>query len=476
MASQQKTDFDLIVIGGGPAGYVGAIRAAQLGKSVACVERDALGGVCLNWGCIPTKALLAGAEFYSKLRHDADDWGINAENVGHNWEKVIARSRGVAGNLSKGIGFLFKKNKIAHFDGHAFIPAAGKVQVYDKADTEHKGGIKQELTADKILIATGAVPRELPGAPFAGDRVIAAKEAMTLKDQPKKLLIVGSGAIGMEFAYFYNAFGTECTVVEMLDRVMPIEDADSSKQVQKAFKKQGITVRAGTKVVSAKVAGNGVEVVVEGKDGKQETLKADIALNAVGVVGNVEGVGLETVGVAIERGHIKVDEWMRTNVDGVYAIGDVVGAPWLAHVASMEGVVAAEHLADHAEHPMDYSNIPGCTYCQPQVASVGMTEKAAKEAGYEVKIGKFPFKASGKARAIGHTDGFVKLVIDAKYGEILGGHIVGSEATEMIAEIGLGRAADATGMTVHRTVHAHPTLSEAVMEAAADAYGEALNM
>jgi dihydrolipoamide dehydrogenase len=364
-----------------------------------------------------------------------------------------------------------KKNKVDVFMGWGYLADAKTVEVRNE-----KGKAEDVLKAQSVIIATGASPKILPGLEVDYEKVITSKEALLLDKLPKSIVVIGAGAIGAEFAYFYNAFGTEVTVVEYQPNMLPVEDEDSSKEVARAFKKQGMNVRTGTKVLSAKAKGKGAEVVVENSKGEQETLTADIALNAVGVTGNIEGFGIEDLGIELERAHIKVDEYMRTNVDGVYAIGDVVGAPWLAHVASREGVIAAEHIAGVAEEPMDYSNIPGCTYCQPQVASVGMTEKAAREAGYDVKIGKFPFKASGKARAIGHTDGFVKLVIDAKYGEILGGHIVGSEATEMIAEIGLGRAAEATGMTVHRTVHAHPTLSEAVMEAAADAYGEALNM
>ena len=463
-------NFDVVVIGSGPGGYIAAIRAAQLGQKAAVIEADRLGGVCLNWGCIPTKALLKNAE-YRHFLNEAGEWGFSLGDVSVDFPKVISRSRDVADQNSSGVSFLMKKNKIDVFMGWGYIVDANTVEVRDK-----DGKATEKLTAKSMIIATGASPRIFPGIEVDYKKVITSKEALTFDKLPKSLIVIGAGAIGAEFAYFYNAFGTKVTIVEFQQNILPVEDEDASKEVARAFKKQGIAVKNGTKVVSAKASGDGVEVVVENGKGEQETLKADMALNAVGVTGNIEGFGLENIGVEIERGHIKVDEFLRTNVPGVYAIGDVIGAPWLAHVASMEGVVAAEHIAGHAEHGMDYGNIPGCTYCQPQVASVGMTEKAAREAGYEVKIGKFPFKASGKARAIGHTDGFVKLVIDAKYGEILGGHIVGSEATEMIAEIGLGRAAEATGMTVHRTVHAHPTLSEAVMEAAADAYGEALNM
>ena len=465
-----ENSYDVVVIGSGPGGYIAAIRAAQLGKKAAVIENDRLGGVCLNWGCIPTKALLKNAE-YSHFMNEAAEWGFNVKGVDVDFNKVVKRSRDVADSNSSGVSFLMKKNKVDVFMGWGYIADRNTVEVRNA-----EGKAEETLKTKSMIIATGASPRILPGIEVDYEKVITSKEALTPKKLPKSMVVIGAGAIGAEFAYFYNAFGTEVTIVEYLPNILPVEDEDASKEVARAFKKQGIAVKTGHKVVSAKGAGKGVEVVIEDGKGKQETLTAEIALNAVGVMGNIEGFGLQELGVEIEKGHIKVDEWMRTNVEGIYAIGDVVGAPWLAHVASMEGVVAAEHLSGHAEHPMDYSNVPGCTYCQPQVASVGMTEKAAREAGYEVKIGKFPFKASGKARAIGHTDGFVKLVIDAKYGEILGGHIVGSEATEMIAEIGLGRAAEATGTTVHRTIHAHPTLSEAVMEAAADAYGEALNM
>ena len=482
MANPPQTHFDLIVIGGGPAGYVGAIRAAQLGKSVACVERDALGGVCLNWGCIPTKALLAGAELYSRLRHDADAWGITAENVGHNWEKVIGRSRGVAGNLSKGIGFLFKKNKIAHFDGHAFIPGPGKVQVFDKQDTQHKGDIKQQLTADKILIATGAVPRALPGTPFDGDKVIAAKEAMALQDQPQKLLIVGSGAIGMEFAYFYNAFGTACTVVEMQDRVMPIEDADSSKQVAKAFKKQGIKILTGHVTQSIEATTTGIRAVIApaanatstGSDNTQ-TLEADKVLVAIGVRGRYDGLFDDALGIETFKDHLKVDyrepgATYQTTLPGVYAVGDVIGPPWLAHVASEEAIVAVERMFGHDAPDIDYSSVPGCTYCHPQVASIGLTEQACKDQGLvpgeDYSVGSFPFQASGKAQALGETAGFVKLIKDKKHGEILGCHMVGENVTELIAEMGLARRLEATADEIIATMHAHPTLSEAVHEAA----------
>lgn len=463
-------NFDVVVIGSGPGGYIAAIRAAQLGQKTAIIEADRLGGVCLNWGCIPTKALLKNAEYSNFLSH-ADDWGFTVGDLKVDYPKVIGRSRDVADQNSSGVNFLMKKNKIEVFMGWGYIVNPNTIEIRDK-----EGKATETIGAKSVIIATGARPRILPGIEVDYEKVITSKEALTSTNQPGSIIVMGAGAIGAEFAYFYNAFGSKVTMIEYQGNILPVEDEDSSKEVARAFKKQKIEILTGTKVISAKAKGKGVEVVVEDSKGTQKTLTADMALNAVGVQGNIEGFGLENVGVQIERGHIKVDKFMRTNVPGVYAIGDVVGAPWLAHVASAEGVVAAEHIAGHPTHGMTYDNIPGCTYCQPQVASVGMTEKQAREAGYEIRVGKFPFKASGKARAIGHTDGFVKLIIDAKYGEILGGHIVGSEATEMIAEIGLGRAADATGMTVHHTVHAHPTLSEAVMEAAADAYGEALNM
>ncbi|MFK7790827.1 MAG: dihydrolipoyl dehydrogenase [Phycisphaeraceae bacterium] len=483
MADNNEQTFDLVVIGGGPGGYVGAIRAAQLGMSVAVVERDKLGGVCLNWGCIPTKALLAGAEFYSKLTHDADQWGITADNVSHNWSKVIGRSRGVADQLNKGVGFLFKKNKITHFEGHAYIPAPGKVQVFDKSDTEHTGEATATLKAKNIMIATGAVPRALPGAPFDGDKVIAAKQAMTLQDQPEKLLIVGSGAIGMEFAYFYNAFGTECTVIEMQDRVMPIEDADSSKAVQKAFKKQGINIKTGHITKSIEVTETGVKAVVAkvGDDSDAtETIEADKVLVAIGVRGRYDGLMADKLGVELFKEHIKVDyrkegATYETSVKGIFAVGDVIGPPWLAHVASEEAVICVERMAGHDVPDMDYDSIPGCTYCHPQVASIGLTEQACKDQGLDYNVGSFPFQASGKAQALGETAGFVKMITGKAHGEILGCHMVGENVTELIAEMGLARRLEATAEEIISTVHAHPTLSEAVHEAALGAEGKMLH-
>ncbi len=474
----EGSSFDLVVIGGGPAGYVGAIRAAQLGLKVACVERDKLGGVCLNWGCIPTKALLAGAEFYSHLKHEADNWGIQADNVRHNWEKVIERSRGVAGQLNKGVHFLFKKNKITHFEGHAFIPAAGTVQIFDKDDVGHKGKPAHTLTAKNILIATGAVPRAMPGAPFDGDKIIAAKEAMTLKEQPEKLLIVGSGAIGMEFAYFYNAFGTEVTVVEMLDRLMPIEDMDVSKEIAKAFKKQGIKTLPGHKTLSLETTKTGIKAVVAptNNESKTQTIEADKVLVAIGVMGRYDGLFDDSLGLEIFKDHIKVEKTdYATNIPGIYAVGDVIGPPWLAHVASEEAIVCVELLAGHHATPIDYDSVPGCTYCHPQVASIGLTEQACKEQGLEYTVGKFPFSASGKAQALGQTQGFTKIITDKKHGEILGAHMIGENVTELIAEMGLARRLEATGAEITATMHAHPTLSEAVMEAALGAEGRMIH-
>lgn len=482
-----QTHFDLIVIGGGPAGYVAAIRAAQLGKSVACVERDALGGVCLNWGCIPTKALIAGAEMYSKLQHEGDAFGIRVEGLSYDWEKVIGRSRGVANNLSKGISFLFKKNKVAHFDGHAFVPSAGKVEVYKHADVStdppadpdkpgpvsFKGKPKDTLTADKILIATGAVPRELPGAAFDAERIISSKEAMNLPEKPEKLLVVGSGAIGMEFAYFYNAFGTKVTVVEMLDRVLPVEDRDVSKAAEKAFKKQGVNILTGHVTQSIEKTDAGIKAVVAKADDdtKTQEIEADKVLVAIGVRGRYDGLFDEKLGLELFKGHIKVDykapgTGYQTSVAGVYAVGDVIGPPWLAHVSSEEAILCVERMFGHDAPDIDYGSIPGCTYCNPQVASIGLTEEACKEQGLDYKVGNFPFQASGKAQALGETTGFVKLISGAQYGEILGAHMIGEGVTELIAEMGLARRLEATAEEVIATMHAHPTMSEAVHEAA----------
>ncbi len=462
--------FDLIVIGGGPAGYVGAIRAAQLGMKVVCIENDKLGGVCLNWGCIPTKALLAGAEFYHRLKHDAGDWGILAENVGHDWSKVIGRSRHVAGTLNRGIHGLFKKNKITHVEGFARITAPGTVDVLKggadgkKADT---------LKARHILIATGARSRALPGADFDGEKIIGSKEAMTLAEQPQSLIIVGAGAIGMEFAYFYNAFGTKVTVVEMLDRLLPVEDHEVSKAIARSFKKQGIVTHTGMKSSEVKLTKKGVQVVVAdvNEEKKTKKLEADKVLVAIGVRGNIEGLFDDKLGIETHKDHIKVDKaTYRTSAEGIYAVGDVIGPPWLAHLASEEAVVCIEQLAGHKPAAIDYDAIPACTYCQPQVASLGSTEQALKgqglKPGEDYHVGKFPFQASGKAQAMGTTEGFVKLLTDARYGELLGAHMIGEGVTELLAELGLARRLEATAGEIIATIHSHPTLSEAVHEAA----------
>jgi dihydrolipoamide dehydrogenase len=461
---------DLVVIGAGPGGYVAAIRASQLGLKTICVEAEHLGGICLNWGCIPTKALLKNAEYMNFLNH-AGDFGFTLKGVDVDFSKVVARSRGVANQMSNGIAFLFKKYKVQHVKGFGIIKNPGTVEVSDKRG----GTVTDTISTKHIIVATGARPRMFPGIEVDRERIITSSEAMILKEIPKSLIVMGAGAIGVEFSYFYNAFGTKVTIIEMQSNILPVEDVEVSKELEKHFKKYGIDLLTETRVLSAKKAGKGVEVVVQKKDGSQETLKADIALNAIGIQGNIENLGLEQNGVVIERGFIKVDKFLRTNIPGIYAIGDVAGAPWLAHKASAEGIVAAEFIAGHHTDGVDYNNIPGCTYCQPQVASIGMTEAKAREAGYNIKVGKFPFTAAGKAHAIGEAKGFVKLIFDAKYGELLGAHMIGPDVTEMIAEMGLARSLEATGPAIFKTMHAHPTLSEAVMEAAASAYGEAVN-
>ncbi len=475
--------YDLVVIGGGPAGYVGAIRASQLGLKVACIERDALGGTCLNWGCIPTKALIAGAEVYHQVKHEAAKWGITTGEVSYDWSKIIGRSRTVAGTLNKGIGFLFKKNKVAHVFGHAHInnPKMGccdagdrqfEIAVYDAADSARSGGVKQTVLARNILIATGAGPREMPGLPFDGDKVLSSKHAMSLAEQPKRLLVIGSGAIGMEFAYFYNAFGTKVTVVEMQDRVLPIEDSDVSKVVEKAFTKKGVTILTGHSTKTIEKTATGIRAVVAKADGSgEQTLEADKVLVAIGVAGRYDGLFDDALGIKTERGFITTDYKQEhpkyaTSVPGIHAVGDIIGPPWLAHVASEEAVTCVERMFGAHAHDVDYASIPGCTYCEPQVASIGLTERACREQNLDVAIGTFPFQASGKAQALGATEGFVKMISDKKTGEILGCHMVGHGVTDLIAEIGLARKLEATVEEIIATMHAHPTLSEAVHEAA----------
>ncbi len=470
--ADKNTGFDIVIIGGGPGGYVAAIRASQLGLKVGVVERDKLGGICLNWGCIPTKALLRNAEVYN-LMNNAEEFGIKIKDISFDFEKIIQRSRKISDRISKGVEYLFKKHKIEHISGYGKIPEEGTVDVYKNADDSKP---EKTLNAKHIIISTGARPRSIPDVKIDGKKILSYFEAMVPKEVPKSMIVIGAGAIGVEFAYFYNAFGTKVTIVEMLPTILPIEDKDVTKVVTDKFKKSGMDIHTETKVEKIDTSGKQLKVTVSGKDGKKKDLTADVALMAIGVQGNIENIGLEKVSVKTEKGHIKVDEYYRTNVEGIYAIGDVVGAPWLAHVASHEGIVCVEKIAGHETHPINYDNIPGCTYCQPQVASIGVTEEKAKEKGYDVKVGRYPFRVHGKAIAAGETDGFVKLVFDAKYGELLGAHIVGSEATELIAELGMAKTLEATKEEIIRTVHAHPTLAEAIMEAAGDAYGEAIHI
>ncbi|GAB3658309.1 dihydrolipoyl dehydrogenase [Echinicola sediminis] len=463
-----STKFDVIVVGSGPGGYVAAIRASQLGLKTAVVEAAELGGICLNWGCIPTKALLKSAQVFEYINH-AKDYGISVKDPKADFDGIVKRSRGVADGMSKGIQFLFKKNKIEQLLGW------GKVKPGKKVEVEDKDGNKTTYSADHIIIATGARSRELPAVKIDGKKVIGYRKAMTLEKQPKKMVVVGSGAIGVEFAYFYAALGTEVTIVEFMDRIVPNEDAEVSKALEKLYKKAGMKIMTSTEVTAVDTKGDGCKVTVKSKKG-EETLDCDIVLSAVGVVANVENCGLEDVGIVVDRGRVKVDEFYKTNMPGYYAIGDVIPGPALAHVASAEGIICVEKIAGHSPEPLDYNNIPGCTYCSPEIASVGYTEEKAKEAGYEVKVGKFPFSASGKASAAGAKDGFIKLVFDAKYGELLGGHMIGANVTEMIAEIVAIRKLETTGHELIKTVHPHPTMSEAIMEAAAAAYDEVIHL
>jgi len=463
-------ECDLVVVGSGPGGYVAAIRASQLGLKTICIERDKLGGVCLNVGCIPSKALLKNAQYMNFFKH-ASDYGFHIEKMSVDFSRAISRSREVADKMSNGVSFLFKKNKVERLHGHGTVLSGQKVEVRDP----NSGAITDTISCKNVIIATGARTRMFPFIEVDHKHVWTSTDAIFQQEAPSSLIVIGAGAIGVELAYFYNAYGTKVTIIEMMKNIVPVEDIDVSKELEKSFKKQGMTLLTETKVISAKPTATGVEVLVEKKDGSRETLIADRALNAVGVQGNIENIGLEQLGIAMDRGWIVVDKYLRTNIPNVYAIGDVAGPPWLAHKASAEGIVCAEFIAGHETPGVDYKNIPGCTYCNPQVASLGLTEAKAKEAGYEIKVGKFPFTASGKAHGIGETTGFVKLVFDAKYGELLGAHMIGQDVTEMIAELGLARTLEATGPTIFRTIHAHPTLSEAVMEAAAGAWGEAVN-
>jgi dihydrolipoamide dehydrogenase len=465
----EKMSYDIIVIGSGPGGYVAAIRAAQLGKKVAIVEKAELGGICLNWGCIPTKALLKSAQVFKYLNH-AEDFGINLpSDISFEFGNVVSRSRGVADRMSKGVQFLMKKNKIEVIQGEAKVLPGKKVKV-TSAD-----GSSKEISAENIIIATGARSRELPAIPQDGKKVIGYRGALAMEKQPKSLIVVGSGAIGVEFAHFYNTLGTEVTIVEYLPRVVPVEDEDISKQLQLSLKKSGINILTNAEVTGVDTSGEGVKATVKTAKG-EEVLEADVLLSAAGVVPNTENIGLEEVGIATERGKIVINDFCETSVKGYYAIGDVVKGADLAHLASAQGILCVEHIAGEKVEPIDYGNIPGCTYCSPEIASVGLTEAKAKEAGYEVKVGKFPFSANGKAVANGAADGFVKVVFDAKYGEWLGCHMIGDGVTEMIAEAVVARKLETTGHEIMKSVHAHPTMAEAIMEAVEDAYGHAIHI
>lgn len=462
------TQYDLIVIGSGPGGYVAAIRASQLGMKTAVIEREALGGICLNWGCIPTKALLKSAEVMDKIAH-AQDYGIEVKDYSHDFSAVVQRSRNVANGMSNGIKFLFKKNKVDAIMGTAKLLPGKSIEVTD-AD-----GKRDIYTAKNIILATGARSRALPSMPIDGKKIIGYREAMTLPEQPKSMIIVGSGAIGMEFAYFYQSMGTEVTVVEFMPNILPREDEDVSKAMARSFKKRKVKIMTSSEVTGVDTSGKGVVATVKTKKG-EEKLEADILLSAVGIVANTNNLGLEGLGIKMDRGLVLVDDYYQTNVEGIYAIGDMVPGPALAHVASHEGIICVEKISGMDVEPLDYENIPSCTYTIPEVASVGMTEAQAKEAGHEIKVGKFPFSASGKASAGGNKEGFVKVIFDAKYGEFLGAHMMGVGVTEMIAEVVVARKLETTGHEIIKAVHPHPTMSEAVMEAAAAAYDEVIHI
>ncbi len=460
--------YDLIVIGSGPGGYVAAIRASQLGMKVGVVEKAELGGICLNWGCIPTKALLKSANVFEYIRH-SKDYGVEVKDFKADLPAMVQRSRDVAASNSKGIQFLFRKNKIDHIAGVAKLKKGGKVEVADDK------GKKTDYEAKHIIVATGGRSRELPSMKIDGKKIIGYREAMVLKELPKKMLVVGSGAIGVEFAYFYNTLGTEVTIVEFLPRIVPVEDEEVSKTLEKSFKKSGMKIYVNSEVTKVDTSGSGCVATVKTPEGEIK-IEADVVLSAVGVSTNIEGIGLEETGVKTEKGKVVVDDFYKTNVPGVYAIGDIVKGPALAHVASAEGIICVEKIAGLNPQPLNYNNLPGCTYCSPEIASVGYTEEAAKKAGYEIKVGKFPFSASGKAKAAGATDGFVKVIFDAKYGEWLGAHFIGANVTEMIAEVVAARNLETTGHEIIKSVHPHPTMSEAIMEAAAAAYGEVIHL
>lgn len=461
-------NYDIIILGSGPGGYVTAIRASQLGMKVAIVEREALGGICLNWGCIPTKALLKSANVFEYINHAAD-YGIKVEKADKDFSAVVKRSRDVAGGMSNGVTFLMKKNKID------VIMGTGKVKPGKKIEVTATDGSKKELTAKNIIIATGGRARQLPNLTIDGKKIIGYREAMSLPTQPKKLVVVGSGAIGVEFAYFYNAMGTEVTIVEYLDTIVPREDKEIGKELEKAFKKKGMKIMTKSSVEKVDTSGSTCKVTIKTPVGT-EVIECDMVLSAVGVSPNTENIGLEEVGIKTDKGIVVVDEYYKTNVEGYYAIGDITPGPALAHVASAEGITCVEKIAGHHPEPIDYTNIPGCTYCSPEIASVGMTEEEAKTKGIAIKVGKFPFSASGKASASGAKEGFVKVIYDAKYGELLGAHMIGANVTEMIAELVVARKLETTGHEILKAIHPHPTMSEAVMEATAAAYGEVIHL
>jgi dihydrolipoamide dehydrogenase len=460
--------YDVVVLGSGPGGYVTAIRASQLGLKTAVIEKENLGGICLNWGCIPTKALLKSAQVYEYIKH-AKDYGIEVGESNANFEAVIKRSRGVADGMSKGVQFLMKKNKID------VIYGTGKVKTGKKVEVTDAEGKKSEVEGKYIIIATGARARQLPNIPIDGKKIIEYRKAMSLEKRPDSLLVVGSGAIGVEFAYVYASMGTKVTIVEFMPNIVPVEDEDISKELAKAYKKAGIEIYTNSSVEKVDTSGSGCVSTVKTPNGEIK-IETDMVLSAAGIVANIENIGLEEVGIATDRGKITVNQWSETNVPGYYAIGDVTPGPALAHKASAEGIICVEKIAGHHPQPMDYKNIPGCTYCTPEIASVGYTEKAAREAGYEIKVGKFPFSASGKAKAAGSPEGFVKVIFDAKYGEWLGCHMIGANVTEMIGEAVVARKLETTGMEIIKSVHPHPTMSEAIMEAAAAAYGEVIHL
>ncbi|PKV63142.1 dihydrolipoyl dehydrogenase [Pontibacter ramchanderi] len=460
--------YDLVVLGSGPGGYVAAIRASQLGLKVGVIERESLGGICLNWGCIPTKALLKSANVFEYINH-ASDYGITIGEASVDFNAVIKRSRGVADGMSKGIQFLFRKNKIDAIMGTGKVVAKGKI-VVTKAD-----GQKDTVEADHIILATGARSRELPNLPIDGKKIIGYRQAMALDKKPESMVVVGSGAIGVEFAYFYNAMGTKVTIVEYMPNIVPVEDEEVSRQLSKSFRKAGIDIMTESSVEAVDTSGDICKVKVKTAKGEQ-TLEAEVVLSAVGIQTNLENIGIEELGIKVDKGRVIVDEYYKTNVDGIYAIGDIVPGPALAHVASAEGIICVEAITGHDPEPLNYGNIPGCTYCSPEIASVGLTEKAAREQGLDIKVGKFPFSASGKASAAGAKDGFVKVIFDAKYGEFLGAHMIGANVTEMIAEVVVARKLETTGHEIIKSVHPHPTMSEAVMEAAAAAYDEVIHL